>query len=241
MRIAVALAFAVMTILVAAAAHADGLCDPDGHFCVQVDTTSAIACNLLRLGGLDAQTCRPEDLPVRERMRAANPHPFAARIFRFDGWQAFVVVVRHPALPELEEADLDAHAREVNAKMDKAQKADVVATPHLSRSHDVQTIRFARQWDYEGQRLEEIDVEVRASDAAYIVSARGPAGPQLSAFADSIMSTLDAVPASRTKGPGEALTWLLRAVLAAAAIAIAVVWLGRRKHRGAGAQDLWPR
>jgi hypothetical protein len=55
------------------------------------------------------------------------------------------------------------------------------------------------------------------------------------------MSTLDAVPARRTNGPGEALTWLLRALLAAGAIAIAVVWLGRRKNRGVGAQDLWPR
>jgi hypothetical protein len=241
MRIVVAAALALMATLVATPAHAAGLCDPDGHFCVQVDTTSALACDLMRLGGLDAQTCRSEDLEVRDRVRAKSPRPFAALLLRFDGWQVFLVLVRHPALPEIAEADLDAHAREVNAKMDIAQKADVVATPRLSRSHDVQTIRFDRKWSWEGQRLEEIDIEVRASDASYIVSARGPAVPQLSAFADSVMSTLDAVPASRTGGPGEALTWLLRAVLAAAAIAIAVVWLGRRKNRGVGAQDLWPR
>jgi hypothetical protein len=241
MRIVGAVAAALGALLVARPAHAIGLCDPDGHFCVQVDATSAIACDLTRLGGLDPQTCRPEDQPVRERMRAASPQPFAALILRFDGWQVFLVVVRHPALPEIAESDLDAHAREVNAKMDTRQKADVVATPRLSRSHDVQTIRFDRQWSYEAQRLEEIDIEVRASDAAYIVSARGPVGPQLPAFAENVMSTLDAVPARRTNGPGEALTWLLRALLAAGAIAIAVVWLGRRKNRGVGAQDLWPR
>ena len=83
-------------------------------------------------------------------------------------------------------------------------------------------------------------MEVHASQGTYAVSFEGTAGQQLSTFADSAMATLDTVPASRTNGPGEALTWLLRACFAAAAIAIAMVWLGRRKGRGTHARDLWP-
>jgi hypothetical protein len=72
MRRALAVALGATLTLAAAPAQALGLCDPDGHFCLQLDATSAITCDLTRLGGLDHSTCAPQDVATRDQMRAVR-------------------------------------------------------------------------------------------------------------------------------------------------------------------------
>jgi hypothetical protein len=242
MRRALPLAAGLVATLAATPALATGLCDPDAHFCVQVDTTRAITCDLTRPGGLDPQTCMQEDLTLRDQVRAAQWPIFRALVLRFDGWHVLVGVAKRPPTPELSSADVDAHASRVRAMAEASRKLDVFAPPRMSRIRDVQVIRLDSVWTEGDDRVEEIAMEVHASQGVYAVSFQGPAGPELSAFADGVIGTLDTVPASRANRSSEAMKWLLGACgFAGAAIGYALVRLGQRKGRGIDARTLWPR
>ena len=88
-------------------------------------------------------------------------------------------------------------------------------------------------------------MEVHASEGVYAVSFQGPAGPRMSAFADAVIGTLDAVPAGRGNGSGDAMRWWVyfcsAAGAAAGVMAVAMIRRGRRKGRAIDAQELWPR
>jgi hypothetical protein len=124
---------------------------------------------------------------------------------------------------------------------DASHKLDTFAPPRTSRVHDVQVIRFDSVWTEGDHRVEEIDMEVRASQGEYMVTFEGPPGPRQAAFADAVIATLDTVPVARTKGPAEALEWILRACVAAGVLAGILVWLSRRKGPSIDARTLWPR
>jgi hypothetical protein len=242
MRRALALALPLTSVLTFAAAPALalGLCDPRGHLCVQIDSASATVCDLTRLGGLDRRTCTAQDATLRDDLRTGKWPPFAAFVLRFDGGAMLVMASKQPARSELTEGELAAHAATIRAGVETTTKVDSFAPPRLERVHDVQVVRFDSQWTAKGQAMEELDAEVLANDAAYMVSFQGPAGQPLAALAESAMATLDALPASRGAGPGEAIKWGLRGLFAALVITAGMVWLGRRKS-GMASRDLWPR
>jgi hypothetical protein len=236
----VAIALGSTLVLVAGPALALGLCDPKGHFCVQVDPASATVCDLTRLGGLDRRTCTAQDLALRDDLHGGKYPPFGAFVVRFESGAVLVMASKQPARSELTEGELAAHASTIRAGVESTTKVDAFAPPRLERVHDVQVVRFDSQWTAKGQAMEEVDAEVLASDAAYMVSVQGPAGPSLMVLANNVIATLDALPASRAAGAGEALKWGLRGVFAALAITGVLVWLGRRKS-GMASHDLWPR
>jgi hypothetical protein len=237
---------AVALLLAASrSAGATGVCDPLPlhHFCVQMDTTSATVCDLLHPGGLD-DACDPSDVNLRDAVRRRPIPPLRALLVRFDDATFYFEVTRHEEAPELDQKDLAAHAREVRETTDRTGPvAAAFAPPVLSRVGGVQIVRFDRQW-FQGAagRMEEVDVEVRARDAMYTMSFQGRAGPRLVAFADAALATIDARPRLAATGAGDALAWIVRGALAAGAIAVLLIWLGRRKGRGPGidARQLWP-
>jgi len=241
MRRALAVALGSAVVLVAQPALALGLCDPDGHFCIQVDATSATACDLTRPGGLDRHTCAAEDQAVRDRLRAGPVPPLRAFMLRFDSVFVLVAVSRLPAEPELADDELAARGSVIRANNERSVKFDAFAPPQASRIHDVQVIRFDSQWTLDGKAVEEVNYEVHARDAMYVVGFFGARGQPLAAFADSAIATVDALPASRPTGAGEALRWLLRGLFAAVVLAGAFLWLRRRKGNGMASADLWPR
>ena len=142
MRRALPFAAGLAATLVTMPALATGLCDPEGHFCVQVDTTGATSCDLTRPGGLDPQTCTREDLALRDQVRAAQWPIFGALVLRFDGWNVMVGVAKRPPTPEMSAAEVDTHARRVRAMAEASRKLDAFAPPRVSRIHDVQVIRL---------------------------------------------------------------------------------------------------
>jgi hypothetical protein len=237
---ALPLAAGLAAMLVAMPASAKGLCDPDGHFCIQVDTTGAVICDLTRSGGLDPETCKQEDLALRDQVRAAQWPIFAALVLRVDGRQVLVGVAKRPPTPELSGADVTTHANRVRAMAEASRKIDAFAPPRVSRIHDVQVIRLESVWTEGDHRVAEIAMEVHAKQGVYAVSFQGPAGPQLSALADGVMATLDTLPAGRASGLPEFLKWLVAACSAAMGFAVVKALLGRRKGRGIDARTLWP-
>jgi hypothetical protein len=247
MRRALPLAAALTATLIATPALATGLCDPDAHFCVQVDTTKAITCDLTRPGGLDPQTCTQEDATLRDQIRAAQWPIFRALVLRFDGWQAVVGVAKRPPTPELSNAEVDEHGKRVRAMAEARRKLDSFAPPRMWHVDDVQVIRLDSVWTEGDHRFEEIAMEVHASQGVYGVSVQGPARPELSALADAVIGTLDTVPAGRSRPSSGAMMWFVRACgFAGAALGYALVRLafrrlGQRKRRGIDAQTLWPR
>lgn len=229
--------------LAARDARAVGACDPEGHFCVQFDTTSASVCDLLRPGELDPDACSIRDVARRELVRGWKTRPFRALVIRFDDWWVFAMVTRIPVTGELAEGQLDAHAREVREHIGPhAWPIDTFAAPVMTRVHEVQAIRFDALGTVEGTPVEQVDVEVRAADASYDIAMQGPAGARLHAFADAATASIDAIPASRSTGPGTAISWLVRGLLIALVIAAAGWWIGKRRGRAAfDSRDLWPR
>jgi hypothetical protein len=243
MRGLVAAAVAALVLALGRPAEAAGICDPQGHFCIQVDTTSARVCDVLAREGLDSDSCTPSDLELRKDLRRHDYQPLRALVLRFDDWKVFVAVLRHDAEPELAESEVGAHAASVRGSLERVRHFDAFPPPTLARVHDVQTVRLDGQWTEGDDKLEEIDVEVRGRHALYVVTFLGDASPRLSAFADATIGTLDTVPMRSPQSAGDGLTWLLRGGILAAAVAALALWLGRRKGRGPGidSRDLWPR
>jgi hypothetical protein len=241
-RLAVAAAV-VLSLAWSTSARAETVCDPGGHFCLHMDTTSASVCDLLRPGQLDPDACSVQDATRRETVRAWSPRPMRALTIRFDDWWVFATITRIDKGGELPESALDSAARRSRAGLEKqVDSVDSFAPPTIRRIHDLQTIWFDTRATAGGNQREQIDVEVRAADASYGITFHGPPGDRLHAFVENALSTLDAVPAKSSNGPGEAITWTLRALLIAAVIAVAGWWLGRRRKRsGLSSQDLWPR
>jgi hypothetical protein len=238
---------ALATLSTAPSAHAEGVCDPVGHFCIQMDTTSASVCDLLRPGALDPDTCSVQDAQRRERARKESPRPLRALTVRFDDWWVMASVKRVDASGEIGPDEIAAQARSGRASME--QQVDVLedyAVPSVRRIHDVQTIWFDTLATRGGNRVEQIDVEVRAADAAYAVTFHGPAGARLHAFAEGALATLDALPAKPSQGAGEALTWIVRGLVVAVVLAVVGWWVASRSRskrgaRGLDSRDLWPR
>jgi hypothetical protein len=238
----VAIGIALAALSTAVSARAEGVCDPAGHFCIQMDTTSAGVCDLLRPGGLDPDTCSVQDAQRRERARGESPRPLRALTVRFDDWWVMAFLKRIDASGEIGPDEIAAQARSGRASMEQqVDTLDDYATPSVRRIHDVQTIWFDTLGTRGGNRHEQIDVEVRAADAAYVATFYGPPGARLHAFAESALATLDTLPAKPSQGKGEAVTWIVRGLVVAVVLAILGWWIGRKKGRGLDPRELWPR
>jgi hypothetical protein len=115
-----------------------------------------------------------------------------------------------------------------------------VGTATLSRVSDVQVVRGEARNSSAGvdgvvlQRI--VGFEVRARDATYVVvfGSMEREAARLAAFADAAMATIDALPARGPEGAATAITWMLRGLVAAVVLAAVVVWMGRRRGKGAG-------
>jgi hypothetical protein len=233
----------VATILgLARPAAATGVCDPDGHFCIQVDTTSAHVCDVLATRGLDRTECQASDLELRDKLRHHDPPPVRALVIRYEDEQVFVEIDRHKALPELEESQLEEHARWMRSNVEE-RALDAFRPVRIVRVNGVQAVRFDWEWTENDTRFEVIGVEVRALPATYSVLFQGTPGTRLAGLAEAAIATIDALPMERATGPGEAVTWLLRALAVAAVLVGVAWWIGRRRGRrpGIDARDLWPR
>ena len=242
-RLVAAAGIALAVFSTAASTRADGICDPAGHFCIHIDTTSASVCDLLRLGELDPATCSVQDITRRERARSESPRPMRALTVRFDDWWVLVMVTRVGASGEVGPNEIAATAQSFRTSLAReVDSIDGFAEPAVQRIHDVQTVWFDSQVTRNGGRAEEIDVEVRAADASYAISFHGPPGARLHAFAETALATLDTLPATASHGPGEAISWIVRGLVIAVVLAFAGWWIGkRRKSTGLDARDLWPR
>ncbi|HEX8790436.1 MAG TPA: hypothetical protein VF765_05750 [Polyangiaceae bacterium] len=183
-----------------------------------------------------------QDVQRRERARTYSPRPLRALTVRFDDWWVMASVRRIDTGGEIGADALAAQGPVVRASIaSQVDSIDDFASPSVRHIHDVQTIWFDTLASRGGNRSEQIDVEVRAADSAYDVTFYGPPGPRLHAFAENALATLDALPAKASHGPGEAITWIVRALVAAALLAAAGWWVGKsRKRRGMDARDLWP-
>ena len=234
---------AVLVLSLARPAAATGVCDPDGHFCIQIDATSAHVCDVLATRGLDRSECEPSDIELRETLRREQPAPVRALVIRFEDEHVFVEIDKHPPTPELQEAQLEEHARWMRSNLEARQHLDAFAPLRMARVHGVQTLRFDSQTTEGDEKLETIGVEVRAQPATYTVLFQGKREGRLVALADGAMTTIDALPMGSPSGAGDAVTWLLRGLAVAAVVVGIAWWVGRRRGRrlGIDARDLWPR
>jgi hypothetical protein len=240
-RIAVA-ATTLVVMLAARPALAEGICDPQGHFCFQIDTTSAHVCNVREPGRLDPANCTQQDDAVRNKVRAHPPLPLRAVVIHYDDDAVLVSVARYEAHSELPPSDLHAHDRDIHARLAGAGMAlDESMPATMRRVHDVQVARFGGRWVSDGVPLASLVEEVRARDATYWVYFESAAGKDLAAYADDALSTLDALPATSGHGGGEALMWLVRGVMSAVGLAVGFLLVRRLRGRGGmDARDLWP-
>jgi hypothetical protein len=257
MRRLLAAAAALLVIALARRAAATGICDPVGHFCIQLDTTSARVCAPLRPGALATPDCEAVDAEVRASARRAalegggGALVVDAIVARFDEWQAMVNVIRAPARPEAAgSGDAAVFWDQLAARLRPAGwLAEPVQAPSLSRVHDVQVVRSEARLSSAGiggvMKACLVGFEVRARDASYVVLFQSSEehADRLRAFADQSMATLDALPMRNPTASGEGLAWLVRGVAVAGAIVGIAWWIGRRKGRRGGidARDLWPR
>src|ERR1700733_1943927 len=99
----------VVLLALPARAWATGVCDPDGHFCIQLDATSAHICDVLAPRGLDRTECDQSDIALREARRHKEDVPLRAIVVRFEDEQIFVEIGRPPPSPELEASQLAEH------------------------------------------------------------------------------------------------------------------------------------
>lgn len=250
---------AAVALFAAGRAEAAGICDPGGHFCIQLDTTSARVCMPLAPGGLGGGGCEADDGDTAEAARQIETmtrgtmKAVGFAIVRFDDWYTIVTVVRRSANAEVTG---DAGAREALAPFarffDGARPAGWVIEetqpPSLLRLRGVQVARVEdRMSTTRDQRLvatRTVAFDVRTRDAAYIVTfdSADADATRLERFADAAMGTLDALPVKTAGDATDALVWLVRALIAAAVL-VGVGWLwGRRKggRGGIDARDLWP-
>jgi hypothetical protein len=248
------------TVLATRSASATAICDPAGHFCIQVDTTSATTCTPLRPGGWTPATCQASDGEARKYAKAVDEathgavHVVDALIARFDDMTTTVMLYRRAAQPEV---GGDAGARDAmrawTEHLAQARPAgwlaEDVQPPTLSRVNGVQVARLETRLSSAGIGgaifSRDIAYEVRTRDAAYLVTfeAEDVNAARLSAMADGSMATLDALRVESATGAGDALVWLLRGVVAAVVL-VGLGWLvNRRKGRRSGidSRDLWPR
>lgn len=241
MRLAVAAAILVVMLAVRPAL-AEGICDPEGHFCFQIDTTSAHVCNVREPGKLDPANCTQDDDAVRDKVRAHPPLPLRAVVIHSDDDAVLVSVARYEAHPELPPSGLQGHDRDIHARLAGAGMAlDESMPPTMRRVHDVQVARFGGRWVSDGVPLASVVEEVRARDATYWVYFESAAGKDLATYADGALSTLDALPGSSGHGAGEALMWLVRVVMSAVGLAVGFLVVRRLRGRGGmDARDLWP-
>lgn len=244
-RLAVLALIAVVT-LTAGSAAATGLCDTAGHFCLQVDTTTATVCTPLRPGGLTRANCDTSDVEMRKAAKQMDEQTHGARrvvdvlVVRFEDWTARIMLVRRDAEPEVADGGAREALQPFTHGFERAGKAgwlvEEVAPPTLSRINGVQVARLEERLSSAGIGGTMIDrsvaYEVRTRDAAYVVifDAAEADARRLNAMAETAMSTLDALPMQSGAGPAEALTWLLRG-LVAAVVLIGVGWLVGRLRR----------
>ena len=243
-----AFALALAALLATRSAWATGLCDPAGHFCVQIDTTSATVCTPLRPGGLTPATCAASDGDLRKTAKSMDEatrgavHAVDGLVVRYDDLTMTVLLVRRAAEPE---AGGDAGAREATSAWTRLLAsarpsgwlAEEVQSPTLSRVNGVQVARLETRLSSAGIGgavvTRDLAYEVRTRDAAYLVTfdANDADAARLSSVADASMATLDALPVKSATSAGEGLLWLLRGV-AAAAVLVGLAWLlGRRRGR----------
>ena len=260
MRPAVFALAVVAAVLAARTASAASLCDPAGHFCLQIDTTSATVCRPLQPGGLNPESCSAADGEMRRSARKMDETTHGAiravdgLVLRFDDLAVSVLLIRRAAEPE---AGGDAGAREAMTVWTQwfarsrpaGWLVEEVQPPTLQRINTVQVGRLEMRLSSAGIGgavvLRNVTYEVRARDAAYLVSfdAAEPEAERLSAVAAASMATLDTIPVKSPTNAGDALTWLVRGAVAAVVL-VGVGWLvGRRRGRrpAIDSRDLWPR
>ena len=247
-------------LLATRSVSAASLCDPAGHFCLQVDTTSAIVCRPLQPGGLTPESCVASDGETRKIARRMDEvtrggmRAVDALIARFDDLSLSVLLIRRAAEPEV---GGDAGAREAMRAWTRMFAAsgpagwlvEDVRPPTLLRINNIQVARGEMRLSSAGIGgavvIRDVAYEVRTRDAAYVVTFDAPdaEAERLSAVAAASMNTVDTLPVKSPANAGDALTWLLRGLVAAAAL-VGLGWLvGRRKGRrpGIDSRDLWPR
>jgi hypothetical protein len=247
MRLVPVLVSAALVTLAARSAAATPLCDTAGHFCLQVDTTTATVCQPLRPGGLTVAKCLASDGDTRKLAKQVDEHTHGAvrmvdtLVVRFEEWTAHVTLFRRDAAPEVP----DGAAREalqpfVQGYAHAAKEGWLVeetAPPTLSRVNGVQVARLEERLSsagVDGAILgHSVAFEVRTRDAAYVVKfdALETDAQRLVVLADATLATLDAVPVHSGAGPAEGLTWLLRG-LVAAVILVGLGWVVGRVRRG---------
>jgi hypothetical protein len=260
MRRLVPALFATAAFLVAARADAAGLCDPQGHLCLQLDTTSARVCTPLAPGGPGSAHCEPEDAETRdvarqiETMTHGTMKAVGLSVVRFDDWYTIVTLVRRAPEPEV---GGDGGAREAMAIFARyfassrpaGWKVEETQAPSLERVHDVQVARLEQRESGTGARgnvwaTRTVAFDVRTRDAAYVVTfdASDADASRLERFADAAMATLDGLPVESAGNASDAIAWLVRGGVAALVlVGLGYLW-GRRKgaRRGIASRDLWP-
>ncbi|HEY3816780.1 MAG TPA: hypothetical protein VGL81_06405 [Polyangiaceae bacterium] len=179
-----AFVFALLFTLTARPAAALGLCDPAGHFCVNVDDTSATVCTPLRPGGLTPATCAASDVDARQlakRMTEVSHgalHMLDWFVVRFDDWAAKIMLVRRAAEPEVADGGAREAMHEILRWLGSAPHGGVlveeVTPPTLSRRNGVQVARLESRFSTAGIGgaviSRDVAFEIRARDAAYIVT-----------------------------------------------------------------------
>ncbi len=251
---------AAVVLLSTARADAAGLCDTRGHFCIQLDTTSARVCTPMLPGALKGSGCEDGDHQVLEmannieKLAHGSMHVVDALVAKFDDWSATILLTRREAEPEMAG---DAGARDSMAPWrliygqshTDGWQVDAIRPPTLSRIHGVQVARLESRLSQTGAdgsvAGRNIAFDVRTRNAAYLVTfdTVDAHAQQLAALADGAIATLDALPVKAAGDASDALAWLARAVMAAVVlVALGYLW-GRRKgaRRSIDARDLWPR
>jgi hypothetical protein len=260
MRRFVAVLAAALVALAPRAAGAAGLCDPHGHFCIQLDTASARVCDPLKSDVHNDPACRGTDAQLRSIVRRlgvlshGTGRPADAMKVMFDDWTVVVVLLRGDAAPELTQEAAQREAATIVESIGRDRDGgglpiEEVQPVALIRLHDVQAARLecrlAATHAEDAMMMRNIFYDVRARDAQYSVVfiARDRDAARLAALVERSMGTLDALPVKEaTGGAADGLVWLLRAVVAAAVLAVGAVLWRRRKgaKRGIEPKDLWP-
>jgi hypothetical protein len=241
-------------------ARALPLCDEDGRFCIALDVASARVCDTGKLGRLDPATCDPDDELLRtvarelQKASAGILRSIASVVVRFEDMRVNVSITRHESAQELtDDASLSTFAQGVQRGMNAAMRSsgwlvEPAGPPSMLRVHDVEVARM--QWHGVSANVTgavhfvEITYDVWAEDAGYLVTfaTAGSDVSRLAPFADASMATLEAHPRGAVRR-GEAITWIVRGLVAAVALAAVAIVAQRRSRRRRSPiepRDLWP-
>jgi hypothetical protein len=241
-------------------AFAANVCDPDGHFCIVLDTASALVCDTSPHAPPGSQTCEREDRELQSAARSVqhlrpDEHVVAAMVARFDDWRVNVLVTRSPLAPEMAgEAELAGFSAGLVAGLNASLRSmgwlvEESAPPQMLRVRGIQVLRTQAKGVTSGigglMYLQSVRYEVRAQTSTYVVTlASTDEDPsRVARFGDTLIQSVDAM-AQHPVDADETSKWVARLVLAAGAlVALAFGLRARAARRGKRAiepRDLWP-